>query len=203
MPSGIVVGEDRGENELGDTKVPQPRAMIDACVMYKAAVFRFLVGAAQTGLYVARWTDLIRDETTRNLRDDRRDKSLVSLHESLGMLLDPIARAASPNVRAEFRLTDPKDRHVAAAAASDRCSHIVTENVRHFDLGEAANHRFEVVHHDAFGVLLFELNAAAVIAHIDRTPLDRLERYLTRLEAEMPNTVELVRPYLEESPLGL
>ncbi len=73
----------------------------------------------------------------------------------------------------------------------------MTENLKHFDASEADEAGFEVVHHDDFGLVLADLNLAAIVRHIQRAPLDRYERYLVNLEREIPKTVERLQAVLE------
>ena len=48
-------------------------SLIDACVLYPAALRDLIIGTAQTGLYRARWTDKIHDEWIRNVLKNRPD----------------------------------------------------------------------------------------------------------------------------------
>jgi PIN domain-containing protein len=163
------------------------QAVLDADVLFQAAPTRLLLGAAQSGLYRARWTDQIVQEARRNLTEARRDGPLRALEGNLNLVRDPLI-GGFEDLAANFTATDPKDCHVAAAAAAISARYLVTRNVRDFDVGEAAAHGFEVVHFDVFGERLAVENVAALARHVDRTPPGRLLRYLELLAKSMPRT---------------
>lgn len=94
--------------------------------------------------------------------------------------------------------TDAKDRHVAAAAAAAGAVFLATRNVSDFDTSEAAAHGFSVIHFDAFGELLAIRNVAAIARGVDRTPRDRLYRYLDLLATSMPRTFAVLEKAFAE-----
>ena len=110
----------------------------DASVLFKAAVTRFLLGAAQSGEFRAIWSELVVSEARRNLLVADRPHAAVALEQNIGLVRDPVV-APSDAIAATLGLTDVGDRHVLAAAANGEASVLVTSNVRHFDPSEAAS----------------------------------------------------------------
>lgn len=161
--------------------------MLDADVLFQAAPARLLLSAAQAGLYRARWTDRVVDEARTNLAAKGRLHALVALDGNLQLVRDPLVEGYE-DLEARFTATDPGDRHVAAAAAAAGARYVVTGNLGHFDRGEAEQHHFEVVHFDVFGERLAVHNLAALARSVDRTPPERLYRYLDLLAGSMPRT---------------
>jgi hypothetical protein len=160
---------------------------LDADVLFQAAPARLLLGAAQAGLYRARWTERIVREVRTKLTAKGRLGALRAFEGNIGLVRDPLVEEFE-HLAVSFPATHPDDWHVAAAAAAAGARYLVTGNLRHFDAGEAADHGFEVVHFDAFGERLALENLAALARAVDRTPPDRLYRYLDLLAVSMPRT---------------
>ena len=58
----------------------------DACVLYPAPLRDFLMRPALTELYRARWTDMIRDEWTRNVLKQRPDLKAEDLERTRSLM---------------------------------------------------------------------------------------------------------------------
>jgi hypothetical protein len=120
--------------------------VLDACVLYPAAQRDLFMWLAAGGAIRAHWTNDIHEEWMRNVA---RDFGVArGVLERVRKLMD---RAASDALIERYRHherlfpnTDPKDRHVAAAAvaakklsATDTAS-IITWNIKHFNREELA-----------------------------------------------------------------
>jgi hypothetical protein len=100
----------------------QPVVVLDACVLYPAALRDLFMWLAAGGAIRAHWTKQIHDEWMRNVaRDFGVSRSVL---ERVRQLMD---RAAGDAVIHYYRhherlfpKTDPKDRHLAAAALAAR-----------------------------------------------------------------------------------
>ena len=112
-------------------------AVLDACVLYPAALRDFLVTLAKAGLFRAKWTGDIHDEWIRSLLRNRPDLSPELIHRTrhlmdnavLDALVDPeLYRPLIPSLN----LPDSGDRHVLAAAIASRADIIVTFNLKDF-----------------------------------------------------------------------
>ena len=123
-----------------------PVVVLDACVLYPAAQRDLFMWLAAGGAIHAHWTNEIHDEWIRNVEHDYGvDRSIL---DRVRMLMD---RAAGDALIGRYRQherlfpkTDPKDRHVAAAAVAARNQSgadvvtIITWNLKHFDRKELA-----------------------------------------------------------------
>lgn len=171
-------------------------AVLDSCILFKAATSNLLLHACAEGLYRARWSVRIVGAARAHLETQGRWNALEQLPSRLDLARDPLVQGYEA-LEAGFPLTDAGDRHVAATAKKAEAHYLVTENLRHFDASEAQAAGFEVLHHDDFGVVLAGMNLAAVTRHIARTPADRFQRYLVNLGDEMPQTVDRLMTVLD------
>lgn len=109
------------------------RVVLDACVLYPMHLRDVLLQAAAEGLYQVYWSNEILDEATRNL--------VANLHveaTNAKRLVATMAEAFPEAGVTDYEhlvsamRTDPKDRHVVAAAVKAGAQVIVTENIRDF-----------------------------------------------------------------------
>ena len=168
----------------------------DASVAFKAAVFRFLLGAAQSGEYRAVWSDRVLREARKNLLEKDRRQAAAALEQNIGLVRDPIV-ASDEAVEASLARTDAGDRHVLAAAAAAGADILVTDNVRHFDPDEASALGVAIMTPDDLALSIAQRNPFALFRHVQRTPPERFGRYLELLTAELPRTMELLGPQLD------
>ncbi len=168
----------------------------DASVLFKAAVTRFLLGAAQSGEFRAIWSDLVVEEARRSLLASHRPHAAAALDQNLGLVRDPLV-ARSEAIEATLKLTDIGDRHVLAAAANGDAGVLVTSNVRHFDPAEAARVGIAVLTPDELAMSIATRNPSALTRHVQRTPPERLARYVELLSSEMPETMKILSSHLD------
>ena len=168
----------------------------DASVLFKAAVTRFLLGAAQSGEFRAVWSDLVVEEARRSLLAAHRPHAAAALEQNLGLVRDPLV-APSEAIAATLKLTDVGDRHVLAAAANGDAGVLVTSNVRHFDPGEAAALGIAIQSPDELAASIAVGSPHALTRHVQRTPAERLARYVELLSRELPETMKILAPHLD------
>jgi predicted nucleic acid-binding protein len=108
-------------------------AVLDANVLFPMVLRDALLRAAATGCFRLHWSARILDEVAHSLVDDRR------MDAARAAALRTLMEEAFPDAnvddweRLEPKMGNhPKDRHVAAAAASIGAGFIVTSNIRHF-----------------------------------------------------------------------
>jgi predicted nucleic acid-binding protein len=106
--------------------------ILDACVLFPAALRDTLLRAAAAGLYQPRWSAEILEEVRRNLvekgkRPDHIQRLINTLKEAF-----PEALVADYQHLTATMPNDPKDRHVLAAAVVAGAAIIVTVNLRDF-----------------------------------------------------------------------
>ncbi len=99
---------------------------LDASVLFKAAVTRFLLGAERVGEFRVAWSPAVVDEARRNLVALGREAALVAFEENLVWPREVELVQADPNVQTSLQRTDAKDRHVLAAAAAAAAEILVT-----------------------------------------------------------------------------
>lgn len=112
---------------------PPTIAVLDACVLYPAALRDTLLRAVEAGLYRRRWREDILAEVRRSLIATRRqteaqaDDLIAEMRRGF-----PDASIEGYEVLIGAMENHPKDRHVLAAAVRAGADLIVTSNLRHF-----------------------------------------------------------------------
>lgn len=129
------------------SRVPIPRAVIDADVLYRRHSRNVLVWHALAGLFELHWSARILDETRRHLIERNIAKlgepRELAVDRTLQRVTDALEAARAGSLVAEEEIVareasmpnDPKDRHVLAAAVAIGASVVVTTNVRDFAPG--------------------------------------------------------------------
>lgn len=113
-------------------------AICDACILYLFHLRNILVQISVDGLYQARWTEEIHDESTRSLLGNIPAIPPERLENTRRLM-----ETALPDARIDgyqhhidkLALPDPDDRHVAAAALEAKASRVLTWNLRDFSAG--------------------------------------------------------------------
>lgn len=185
---------ERGEQSCKSVLVklqPTTNVVLDANILFSAAICHLLVEAAVSGVFRARWSDKIFNEAKGSLHRRKRFAALGALNQNTQRIRDPLV--------GEYALLEPlfpksnaKDRHVAAAAKACGASYLVTDNDKHFDKMEAKDNGFDVLTADEFILLLLRTDTAAVVRAIDTTPPDRFWKYMERLKKLLPRSYELI-----------
>jgi hypothetical protein len=146
----------------------------DASVLFKSAVTRFLLGAAQAREYRAVWSQPVVDEARRNLVPKNRPRALTAFEQNLNLVRDPLVPPASVELEATLVRTHATDRHVLAAAAG--ATILVTDNPKDFDVDEARRLGITLATSDEFATSIALRNPHALIRAVQRVPADRFER---------------------------
>lgn len=137
-------------------------AVLDADVLFPMVLRDTLLRAAAAGCFRLHWSSRIRDEVTRNLIDPYGMEGAKAI--ALWALMEEVFpeaevggwEALEPTMR-----NHPKDRHVAAAAATIGAQIIVTSNIRDFaDLPAGV----EAMTPDQFLSVLLETAPVALIS---------------------------------------
>lgn len=112
------------------------RAVLDADVLYRAAVRDILLQLAKDDLFEAKWTVQIHQEWMHALRRNRPDIEWSRIERLRNKMdaetRDPLVFGYENLVEGLYLPEDPNDRHVLAAAIVGQCPIIVTINVGHF-----------------------------------------------------------------------
>lgn len=176
----------------------------DACVLYPAPLRDLLMHLALTDLYRARWSNMIHDEWTRNVLENRKDLKPEAIARTRELMDTHVREALVANFEhliAAIRLPDPDDRHVVAAAMHAGAELIITFNYKDFPAEELLKYNVSAQHPDDFIFDLFDLHAAKVLQAAARhrksmkKPPKSVEEYLDTLAAQgLTQTVSALRP---------
>jgi hypothetical protein len=113
------------------------RALLDANVLYSNHLRNLLLQLAQNDVFDARWSERIEQEWLRNMEPLTRQRIASS---TIPLIRTWFTQALVTDFDAGrvIGATDPKDRHVASAAAAIAPSVLVTENLNDFDFAALA-----------------------------------------------------------------
>jgi predicted nucleic acid-binding protein len=143
----------------------------DANVLYPNSLRDLLIRVAQVGLFQAKWTDEILDETFRNLKLKRPDLDPARLDRTRELMnravRDVLVTGYEPLIDV-LELPDADDRHVLAAAIKAGAQLIVTDNTKDFPVTHLASWNVQAQTADDFVLDLVDLNAPAVHAQVRR-----------------------------------
>jgi hypothetical protein len=128
-------------------------AVLDANVLYSAALRDYHLYLASLGVYDPRWTDAIQEEWIRNLLKARPDLNRSSLEAVQRSMDKKFYRSKIVDYEAiveGLSLPDPRDRHVLAAAIKGGAKIIVTANLKDFPGKILAPYNIRAEHPDDF-----------------------------------------------------
>ena len=133
-------------------------ALLDANVLYSAALRDVLVTLASFDVYAPRWTNLIHEEWIRNVVLNRPGTNRGRLEDTRRAMEKAIPGALvegfEPLIET-LQLPDPNDRHVLAAAIESNVRVLVTFNRKDFPHAELSKWNIQVQSPDEFTCDLF------------------------------------------------
>lgn len=167
-----------------------PITLLDASILYPAALRNLLMRLAGAYLFQAKWTARIQEEWTAALvRDHPQFVKQIARTRFLMESHIPDAEVTGYELIIDkLTLPDPNDRHVLAAAIHGGASVIVTANLRHFPPETLAPHGLIAQHPDSFVFDLLTCDPDAVLATMLEhrlslvNPPKTAEDYLATLE---------------------
>lgn len=167
--------------------------VLDACVLFPAALRDTLLRAGEAGLYHPRWSAAILDEVRRNLlAQGGLTESQVRRLIGAMQAHFPDAEGTGYEQHIDRMMNHPKDRHVLAAAVAAGASLIVTSNLRHFPRTALAPHGVQAQSPDHFLVDLVDEAPALMVQVVTRqaaalrTPPTTVIELLDRLGRSVP-----------------
>lgn len=180
-------------------------ALLDANVLYPAALRDVLVTLAAFDVYAPRWTNLIHDEWIRNIVLNRPDTNRARLEDTRRAMELAIPGAlveGFESLVATLQLPDPNDRHVLAAAIKAKVQVLVTFNRKDFPRAELNKWNIQVQSPDEFSCDLFASNPQLVLealgnqrARLKKPPLSP-EQFLSNLRLQrLPRFVAALEPF--------
>lgn len=182
-------------------------AFYDACVLYPAPLRDFLMHLALTGLYRAKWSNMVHEEWMRNVAKNRPDISYDRLERTRDLMNAHVMDAVVEEFE-EFidlvELPDENDRHVVAAAIKSNSDVIVTFNLKHFPAEALSQHDLDAQTPDTFITHLLDLDHGLVCLAARRqrsmlqNPSKTVNEFLNTLDNQgLPNVIRSLRKYAE------
>ena len=179
-------------------------AVYDACVLYPASLRDLLLSLAKAKAVLPFWSEEIRDEWTRSLlrkRPNLKERQERTRREMDTHFPNSLVRGYESMIPT-LQLSDPKDRHVLAAAIQAKVEYIVTFNLKDFPRTVLLPYGIEALPPDEFVLRLIQKNPNRVIEAVKNhrlrlvRPPKTVEEYLETLEKqELPKTVEFLREH--------
>ena len=174
-------------------------ALLDANVLWSAAVRDTLLLAAERGLYRPIWTLQILDEMARNLKAKRPDLAPYRIDRTVSQMCDffPDALVSGYDDLIPRMRNHEGDRHVLAAAVRGDASIIVTWNRSHFPPTECATYGIEVLTPDEFLCRLWDQNSAQMVSVLEEqsshlvNPSRTPQQILETLQLSLPAFVQM------------
>lgn len=163
--------------------------MLDACVLYDAAVRDLLLRFGSNGLIEPVWSDPILDECFDALARNRPDITAEQRDRLRGAMTRAFPRGAVPPAPVHIVLPDPDDAHVVGSAIAARASGIVTYNLSDFPQETLATLGLRAMHPDSLAVEVLvaepETVLAVLVEHARalRRPPATLDRLLATLDS--------------------
>lgn len=180
------------------------KVVLDANVLYPFTLRDTLLRAAEGEFYQLYWSAEILEETRRNLVANAAMKDAQAAKLVRTMTSEfPEAMVTEYKQYIDAMKTDPKDRHVAAAAMKIGAQVIVTCNIKDFrDLPEG----IEAQTPDEFLGNLYDLDPERFVALLRQQSADlkdppvTFDALLQRLQKVAPNLVSVVHCLLAAAP---
>ena len=183
-------------------------ALLDANVLYPAALRDVLVTLGAFNVYAPRWTNQIHDEWIRNVvlnRPGTNRARLESTRRAMELAIPGALAEGFESLIATLQLPDPNDRHVLAAAIQAKVQVLVTFNRKDFPRAEVDRWNIKVQSPDEFLCDLFTLNPHSVVAalanqrdRLKKPPLST-EQFLGNLRLQrLPRFVAALEPFKDQ-----
>jgi hypothetical protein len=144
-----------------------PVVVLDACVLYPAALRSLMMWLAVHGLIQPKWTEQIHEEWMRNVLKDRPDLTRQQLERTRRLMDehggDCLVSGYEKHMTG-LTLPDMDDRHVVAAGIEAGADAIITWNLSDFPKKVIKAHGMNVQTPDQILGTLLDANARAVLA---------------------------------------
>lgn len=164
------------------------RVVIDACVLYDAAVRDLLLRLAFAGLVEPIWSERILDECFTALARNRTDLAGDQLKRLRAAMGRAYPGASFPAAVVAIELPDADDVHVIGTALAGRAGVIVTNNLADFPATALDPLGVRAQHPDALAQAILKADPETVLgvladhARALRRPPTTVERLLSTLE---------------------
>lgn len=183
-----------------------PAVVLDACVLYPAALRDFLLQLVEADVFKGHMTATILDECFRSVERTRPDldpRKLRVTREAIEDSFGDLFIFGHEPLIERLSLPDPDDRHVLAAAIHGGVPTILTFNLRDFPATALSQHGVVALHPDVFLAACVADSPEGVAAVVQRqakalrNPPATVAQLLDRLvEQGLLNTVAALRQRL-------
>lgn len=181
-------------------------SVLDASILYSAALRDLVLSLAANGLYRPAWSELIHDEWMRNVITNHGGGAAIQSYatrtrQRMDTFFPDALVDGFQALIAGLTLPDAKDRHVLAAAIHAGAAIIVTYNLRDFPASELGKFGIEAWHPDEFVEFLLDAEIDAALdairehrARLQRPPKTQSE-YIDMLmnKLQLPRTAQILR----------
>lgn len=126
---------------------------LDANVLFSKILLTVLLDMPQFNIISFLWSDEVIQEVSKNLKKKvAQPHSVDALEKSIktAFRMGEVEKKDYQSIEPTFVKTDPKDRHVLAAASAAGAQYLVTFNLADFDVAEATSQSVQVIHPDSF-----------------------------------------------------
>lgn len=145
--------------------------VLDANVLFPAPLRDLLIRLAIAGLLRVRWTEVILDETFRNIlrvRPELDQERLLRTRTLMNKAVRDVLVTNHERHIPQVELPDADDRHVAAAAIECGADYIVTWNLKDFPKAALEAHGVRAIDPDDLLVKLVESRRGEVMSVVHR-----------------------------------
>ncbi|MDP1592459.1 MAG: PIN domain-containing protein [Prosthecobacter sp.] len=185
-----------------------PIVLLDACVLYPAALRDLLMRLAVHELIQAKWSEKIHEEWMTAVLCERPDLTRAQLERTRQLMDlhagDCLVRGHEKHIES-LALPDENDRHVLAAAIESEADAVVTWNLVDFPADAVQAHDVEVWTPDELLMRLLRMDEEAVVRLMRehraslRNPPKTAEEYLETLEQQrLTESVQMLRGRMQE-----
>lgn len=180
-----------------------PIVVLDACVLYPAALRSLMMWLAVHEVIQPKWTEQIHDEWMRNVLKNRPDLTRRRLERTRKLMDDHAGDCLVTDYEGHMEglsLPDVDDRHVLAAGIEAGADVICTWNLSDFPKKAVAAHGMDVLTPDQLVKALLEQHREGVLVAMRahraslKNPSKTPAEYLETLEAQgLTRTIETLR----------
>ena len=163
---------------------------LDANVLFSKILLTIFLDMAELEIFSFLWSDEVIKEVTKNLKlKGVNPQSVDKLEESIksAFKMGEVEKNDYKSLEQNLSKTDPKDRHVLAAASIAGAQYLVTFNLSDFDVAEATSQNVQVIHPDDFLSFLYTNHTNEIVRSIKHSrgrrtrPVQTENEFLDRL----------------------
>jgi predicted nucleic acid-binding protein len=129
-------------------------AFLDACVLYPFSLRDVLMQFSIEGMFQAKWSAKVQAEVIKNVEGNNPGipGRLVRTFELMERAVPDFRSEPTQNTvgLVSQSATDPKDVEILAAAIDGACTHLITSNLKDFDIAYGLARGVAVMHPDEF-----------------------------------------------------